>query len=250
MSTADTQSIAWLTPNWPAPVNVRALTTTRGGGVSQGPYASLNLATHVGDDRDAVLRNRSLLRRAAKLPAEPIWLEQVHGTTVWTGGPTSSTPVADASVAKRPGEICTILTADCLPVLFCDIDGRCVGAAHAGWRGLAGGVLEATLKAMSVSPQRVIAWLGPAIEQAAFEVGDEVRDAFLARNDDHATAFERNARDRWQADIYRLAHVELASLGVAAVYGGGWRCFADTDRFYSYRRAKTTGRMASMVWME
>jgi polyphenol oxidase len=135
-------------------------------------------------------------------------------------------------------------------VLFCDLDGKAVGAAHAGWRGLAGGVLDATIKAMGSRPSRVVAWLGPAIEQSAFEVGDEVREQFLARTDVHAQAFERNARDRWQADIYRLAKAELARLGLAGIYGGGFEVYADADRFFSYRREKNTGRMATMIWLE
>jgi hypothetical protein len=243
--------IGWITPDWPAPARVRALATLRCGGVSTGPYSSLNLATHVGDESTDVQRNRALLREQAHLPAEPIWLEQVHGTTVWNAeAETASPPTADAAVAHSNRRICTILTADCLPVLFCDLDGTWVGAAHAGWRGLAGGVLSETVKAIAAPPSRIIAWLGPAIEQSAFEVGDEVRDQFLARSARHAVAFERNERDRWQANIYALARLELVSLGIAGIYGGGFNVFADTDRFYSYRREKQTGRMAAMVWLE
>jgi polyphenol oxidase len=242
--------ISWITPDWPAPSNVRALATTRAGGVSSGHYASLNLATHVGDVLEDVERNRVLLREQAQLPAEPIWLQQVHGTSVWdTQSQSSAPPEADASVAQATHRICTILTADCLPVLFCDLDGASVGAAHAGWRGLAGGVLTATLAAMKAPASRIIAWLGPAIEQAAFEVGDEVRAQFLIR-DARNTAFERNERGRWQADLYALARRELISLGVAGVYGGGFQVFADAERFYSYRRDQQTGRMATMVWLQ
>jgi YfiH family protein len=243
--------ISWITPDWPAPARVRALATLRPGGVSVGPYASLNLATHVGDAPGDVQRNRVLLRERAQLPAEPIWLEQVHGTTVWMADSDAvSPPTADAAVARSNHTICAILTADCLPVLFCDLDGICVGAAHAGWRGLVGGVLSETLKAMAAPISRIIAWLGPAIEQSAFEVGNEVREQFLARSARHAVAFERNERNRWQADLYALARLELESLGVADISGGDFKVFADADRFYSYRREKQTGRMATMVWLE
>ncbi len=241
----------WITPDWPAPANVRALSTLRTGGVSEGNYASLNLATHVGDDRDAVIRNRALLKDAAQLLAEPIWLEQVHGSVVWpASGPVTSPPVADASVARTHQQICTILTADCLPVLLCDLDGTAVGAAHAGWRGLAGGVLSETLREMGSRPARVIAWMGPAIEQSAFEVGDEVREQFIARSPQHAHAFSQNERGRWQADLYDLARRELTALGVAGVYGGGFSVYAQPEQFYSYRRDKQTGRMATMIWLD
>jgi polyphenol oxidase len=197
------------------------------------------------------MRNRDLLIRAAQLPAEPIWLEQVHGTVVWQADQSASyTPIADASVARGKQRICTILTADCLPVILCDLDGRTVGAAHAGWRGLAGGVLTETLREMGSSPDRVIAWMGPAIEQSAFEVGDEVREQFVARMPQHANAFAINERGRWQADIYALARRELEELGVSGVYGGAFNVYADAERFYSYRRDKQTGRMATMVWIE
>jgi polyphenol oxidase len=244
-------AIGWVTPDWPAPRNVAALATLRGGGVSEGPYASLNLATHVGDCAEHVARNRALLRNAAQLPAEPVWLEQVHGVTVWNAAQTSETPpTADAAVAAAKQRICTIMTADCLPVLFCDLDGKSVGAAHAGWRGLAGGVLDATVAAMGAPASRIIAWLGPAIEQSAFEVGAEVRDQFIARTSAHGAAFVRNDRGRWQADIYRLARAELERLGIAGVYGGGFNVFADAEQFFSYRREKQTGRMATLIWLE
>jgi YfiH family protein len=242
--------INWIAPQWPAPANVRALTTTRRGGGSAGPYASLNLATHVGDDPEIVRRNRQLLREAAKLPSEPMWLEQVHGTQVWEGGAVESPPMADASIARLRGQVCAILTADCLPVLICDVDGTTVGAAHAGWRGLVSGVLEQTIKAMRAPPSRLMAWLGPAIEPGAFEVGEEVLEQFTQRDARHAHAFQRNERGRWQADLYELARGELANIGVEPVYGGGFGTHADAGRFYSYRREKQTGRMATLVWLE
>lgn len=240
---------SWITPDWPAPANVRALSTTRQGGFSAGEFAGLNLAAHVDDEPDAVARNREWLRAAARLPAEPMWLQQVHGTTVWTGDDSSPPPVADASIAVTPDRVCAILTADCLPVLFCDTDGTRVAAAHAGWRGLAGGVLGATVAALRVPASRLIAWLGPAIEPAAFEVGSEVLEQFVALDPSHASAFERNERGRWQADLYALARGELERLGVERTFGGGFGTVGDS-RFYSYRRDKRTGRMASLIWLD
>jgi YfiH family protein len=235
---------------WPAPKNVRAIATTRVGGVSAGPYASLNLGAHVSDTEHAVRENRSRLRGALELPRDPLWLDQVHGTAVVEAAPHDAPPTADASFARSPGHVCAVLTADCLPVVFCDRDGTCVAAAHAGWRGLVGGVLNSALSAMNVAPDRVLAWLGPAIEQDAFEVGPEVREQFLARSADNEPAFKSNARGRWQADLYDLARRELARLGVTQVFGGGFRCYADRDRFFSYRRDGKTGRLATLVWMK
>jgi len=224
--------------------------TTRVGGVSAGPYASLNLGAHVGDDERAVSENRLRLRNALGLPHDPLWLNQVHGTAVAEATSHEVPPTADASFARSPGQACAVLTADCLPVLFCDRDGTSVAAAHAGWRGLAGGVLASALHAMSVAPDRVLAWLGPAIEQDMYEVGAEVREHFVGKSADNAQAFKLNARGRWQADLYDLARRELARLGVTQVFGGGWRCYADRDRFFSFRRDSTTGRMATLVWMK
>ena len=236
--------------DWPAPPNVRAVATTRAGGVSVGPYASLNLGAHVSDDAQAVSENRLRLRTAVALLRDPVWLNQVHGTAVVEATPHAVPPAADASFARSPGQACVVLTADCLPVLLCDRDGTRVAAAHAGWRGLAGGVVESALRAMDVAPGRVLAWLGPAIEQEMFEVGPEVREQFVARSAENAQAFKHNARGRWQADLYDLARRELARLDVTQVFGGGLRCYADRDRFYSYRRDGATGRMATLVWMK
>jgi YfiH family protein len=240
----------WIAPDWPAPPTVKAAATLRTGGVSEGAYSSLNLGSHVGDDPVVVAENRRLLRATLKLPAEPTWLNQVHGIDVVEAGPTTILPSADASVARQTGAVCVVMTADCLPVLICDRAGTRVGAAHAGWRGLAGGVLGATIKALDVPPSQLMAWLGPAIEQDAFEVGDEVHEAFVKLAADNAAAFRTNARARWQADLYQLARNELARLGVTAVYGGGFKCFADSERFFSYRRDSRTGRMATLVWLE
>ena len=241
--------ISWLTPDWPAPGTVRSAATLRAGGVSRGDYASFNLATHVGDDPLAVAENRRRLREALALPAEPAWLNQIHGSDVVTATSQSIPPAADASITRSTDQVCVVMTADCLPVLFCDRDGTTVGAAHAGWRGLVGGVLGATVAAMQVAPKHLLAWLGPAIEQSAFEVGEEVREQFVSRDSGNCVAFEQNARGRWQADLYELARRELERLGVENVYGGGFRVFADSDRFFSYRRGPRTGRMATMVWL-
>lgn len=242
----------WITPDWPAPPQVKAAATLRTGGVSEGVFASLNLGSHVGDDPGAVLENRRLVRAELRLPAEPTWLNQVHGIQVVEAdaAATPAPPSADASIAVGPGAVCVVMTADCLPVLFCDRQGTRVGAAHAGWRGLAGGVLGATIKALGIPPSQLMVWLGPAIEQNAFEVGEEVHEAFSKLAAENAAAFKANARGRWQADLYQLARNELARLGVTAVYGGGFECFADSKRFFSYRRASRTGRMATLVWLE
>lgn len=244
-------------PDWPAPPNVRALQTTRDGGVSVGAYASLNLGDHVGDDPVAVERNRALLR--ANLPADPVWLKQVHGNVVADADHAVGVPDADASVARKAGSICAVMTADCLPLLLCDEAGTVVAAAHAGWRGLAGGVVEATVKAMNVKPERLLVWLGPAIGPAAFEVGDEVRQAFMAHDPEAAKAFVPRfpltphlplTASKWLADIYLLARQRLALLGVRRVYGGGLCTFTDAQKFYSYRRDRATGRMATLIWLD
>jgi polyphenol oxidase len=245
--------VQWITPDWPAPAVVKAAATLRTGGVSEGTFAGLNLGVHVGDDPAAVAENRRLLRVALQLPAEPTWLNQVHGMNVVPAdsdqATSSAPPTADASVAYRSGSVCVVLTADCLPVLFCDRQGTRVGAAHAGWRGLVGGVLARTIETLGVPPSQLLAWLGPAIEQDAFEVGPEVQEQFVARDPNNVAAFRGNERGRWQADLYQLARNELARLGVHAVHGGGFKCFADSERFFSYRRESLTGRMATLVWL-
>lgn len=236
--------------DWPAPKNVQAVTTSRIGGVSLAPFDSFNLADHVGDHPTAVLANRELLLEELALPAEPVWLKQMHGTTVITLDDRPGEPSeADAGVADGPNRVCVVLTADCLPVLFCDRAGQCVAAAHAGWRGLADGVLEATVTQMGVAPGEVIAWLGPAIGPQAFEVGEEVRAAFVDDDAGSAAVFTVHTDDRWLVDIYRLARLRLARAGITAVYGGGRCTYSEAGMFYSYRRDGTTGRMASLVWL-
>jgi YfiH family protein len=240
----------WIEPDWPAPPHVRVLSTLRGGGVSEGSYASLNLAGHVGDRAEAVAANRLLLREAARLPAEPLWLEQVHGTTVTAHeGAVVSPPRADAAVVFEPGCVCAVMTADCLPVVFTDRAGTRIGVAHAGWRGLVGGVLEATIVALEVPTADLHAWLGPAIGPAAFEVGPEVREAYLAKIGGSASCFTSNDRGRYLADIYGLARLVLDAAGVESVHGGGWCTHGDPQRFFSFRRDGVTGRMATLAWL-
>lgn len=237
----------WIVPEWDAPANVRALITTRAGGVSQGRYASLNLGDHVGDAPAQVTQNRRTLRRS--LPAEPKWLKQVHGTAVAEVDVVGGAVEADASVARTPGVVCAVLTADCLPVLLCDRAGTVVAAAHAGWRGLLAGVLEQTVAAMGVPPESLLAYLGPAIGPQAFEVGDEVRVAFLSADAPAAEGFAPGAAGKWLADIYRLARMRLKKAGVRQIYGGGFCTFTEAGRFFSYRRDGVTGRMAALIWL-
>jgi YfiH family protein len=238
----------FLQPGWPAPAGVRAAMTTRAGGVSTGTFASFNLATHVGDDPAAVAENRRRLRDALALPAEPAWLEQAHGARVAVL-PGSAPGPADAAVAFAPGSVCAVLVADCLPVFLASRDGDRVGIAHAGWRGLAAGVVEATVAALGGEPGRLVAWLGPAIGPRAFEVGGEVRDAFLARDRGSDVAFRPGREGRWFADLPSLARRRLAAAGVDAVTGGGSCTHSDPARFYSYRRDGATGRMAALAWL-
>lgn len=238
-----------IVPQWPLPGNVRACSSTRVGGVSEGPYRSLNLGAHCGDDLAHVEENRQRFYQAADMPSRPVWLEQVHGTAVLTldGGPYPSKR-ADASWTKTPGTVCAVMTADCLPVLFCNSAGTEVAAAHAGWRGLCEGVLEETIACFTDRPENLMAWLGPAIGPQAFEVGPEVRDAFMARDEAADTAF-RPAGQKFYADIYQLARQRLARAGVTRVFGGDRCTWTESDSFFSYRRDKVTGRMASFIWL-
>jgi len=238
----------WIQPDWPAPPSVKARVTTRAGGVSVGAYAAMNLASHVGDDPAAVAENRRRLR--AGLPAEPLWLSQEHGSAVVRAEDAAAGVVADAALARQAGTVCAVLTADCLPVLLCDDAGTVVAAAHAGWRGLAGGVVEAAVRAMNEPPARLLAWLGPAIGPQAFVVGSEVRAVFVGQSPAAAAAFAARADGKWLADLYLLATQRLQALGVGRVFGGGRCTFLEADTFYSYRREGATGRMASLVWLE
>jgi len=238
-------------PDWPAPTGVRACATTRAGGISAPPYAELNLAAHVGDVPAAVVANRQRLRQRLDLPEEPRWLEQVHGVHVVDAALVRrGVTAADGMYARQAGQVCVVLTADCVPALICDRDASVVAAVHAGWRGLAAGVLEAAVSATAVPATRLIVWLGPAIGPQAFEVGDEVRAAFLSSDPGAASAFAAAGPARWLADLYALARRRLARCGVTHCYGGHWCTYSDTRRFYSYRRDGTTGRMATLIWLE
>lgn len=242
---------AWVIPDWPAPHTVRALTTTRSDGFSKGPYASMNPADHVGDDPAAVDENRSRLVKRLQLPCTPCWLRQVHGTRMVEASiDRTLPPEADGVWCQVPGAVCAVLTADCLPLLLCDRNGHRVAAVHAGWRGLAAGVVEQAVAALQRPGEELMAWLGPAISAAAYVVGDEVRDAFLADRAEAAAAFQPAVAGGWHADLYLLARQRLAGSGVAAVYGGEFCTYRDRIRFFSYRRDGATGRMASLIWLQ
>lgn len=265
----------WITPTWPAPKNVQALTTLRQGGVSQKPFDGLNLAAHVGDELQHVLANRNLLKEQANLPAEPLWLTQVHGTRVLDVSDLNSKtppayhlrpfplisatafhpkesefelgPEADASVSFDHDKVCAVLTADCLPILICDEMGTRVAAIHAGWRGLAAGIIEATVQKLNENPHKLLAWFGPAIGSDAFEVGEDVLTAFKGQGDH--SAFRPTSSGKWMADIYYLAKWRLKQLGITRVFGGGFCTFHENERFYSFRRSNPTGRMATLIWL-
>ena len=243
-------SSEWISPRWPAPERVRAVSTTRHGGTSRPPYDTLNLAEHVGDEAVAVAANREQLRQALQLPAMPAWLQQVHGVQVVNAAGVTAPVAADAAYALEPGVVVAVLTADCLPVLLCDRGGRAVAAAHAGWRGLAEGVIEQTIAAMPAPGAELMAWLGPAISANAYVVGEEVRDTFLSHDPAAVTAFRPAADGGWHADLYLLARQRLQSQGVTEVHGGGFCTWEDPVRFYSYRRDGVTGRMASLIWLQ
>jgi YfiH family protein len=238
----------WIIPDWPAPPAVKAFITTRAGGVSQGAFTSFNLGLRAGDDTQAVAANRERLR--ALLPAEPKWLRQVHGAQVVDADALTDVPEADAAVARKPGTVCAVMVADCVPVLLADRAGTAVAVAHAGWRGLASGVVEKTIARMALPPERLLAFLGPGIGPRAFEVGADVRDAFLARDPQSGEAFAPHAPGKWLANLFELARRQLAAAGVASIHGGGLCTHTDARRFYSYRRDRETGRMAALIWIQ
>ena len=238
----------WIAPEWPAPPGVKAFVTSRNGGVSTGPYASLNLGTRVGDDAHAVSENRARVR--AFLPADPRWLHQVHGTRVVQADRVAQETSADAAFTRARGVVCAVQVADCLPVLFCDREGTCVAAAHAGWRGLSAGVLEQTIAALGLPASRLIAWLGPAIGPRAFEVGADVLSAFAQSDPSHSAFAAAADPGKWLADLFALARERLASAGLSAISGGGLCSFSDPARFFSHRRDRITGRQAAFIWLE
>ena len=239
-----------LTPDWPAPANVHALCSTRQGGCSKGPYASLNLGNHVGDTAAAVAANWQRFAELAAMPSAPVWLNQVHSAeVVHLLVPTQDVITADASFTRARGVVSCVMTADCLPLLLCDEQGTQVAAIHAGWRGLCEGIIERTVQQFA-QPALVMAYLGPAIGPAAFEVGDEVREAFVARQAEATLAFKpASAEGKWLADIYALARQRLLLAGVSAVYGGNYCTYSQSEMFFSYRRDGHTGRMASAIWL-
>lgn len=237
-----------LQPDWPAPANVKAATTLRTGGFSSGQYHSLNLAMHVGDDVYKVQQNRELIQNSLHLPAEPVWLEQVHGNKVVNASTAGINAQADASFSDRQGVVCAVMTADCLPLLLCDTEGSCIAAVHAGWRGLLAGVIANTVKAMK--KDELLVWLGPAIGPAWFQVGSEVKNAFVNQDPDYAAAFTAQSREKWLADIYQLAKIHLAALGITGIYGGDFCTYSEPERFYSYRRDRQTGRMTTLIWRD
>ena len=239
-----------ITPDWPVPACVRAIITTRNGGCSQPPYDSLNLGDHVGDRPDHVKRNRAKLQRHLDLPSEPLWLNQVHGCTVASFTDDNERIQADAATTDLPGRVCTVLTADCLPLLLSNCSGSRVAAVHAGWRGIAAGVIEAALTRFNEPGESLLAWLGPAIGPDAFEVGKEVRETFLKLNPADELAFERAGPGQWMADIYRLARNRLENYDLSYIGGGDLCTVKQHDRFFSFRRDGITGRMASMIWIE
>jgi len=238
----------WLIPDWPAPANIHAATTLRHGGMSLGAYAGLNLALHVGDNADKVRQNRQLIHEMLQLPAEPVWLEQIHSNRLIKAEQGALLQQADASYTSEPRVVCAVLTADCLPLLVCDANGSQVAAIHAGWRGLLAGIIGNTVTALQ--SKDLMVWLGPAIGPDCFEVGTEVRDAFLVKSEAYTTAFKAQGNGKWLADIYQLARVDLAGLGITDVYGGHFCTVTEHERFYSYRRDKETGRMATLIWRE
>ena len=238
----------WLVPDWPAPANIHAATTLRTGGVSLGAFSSLNPAAHVSDDNERVRQNRQIIRAMLNLPAEPIWLEQIHSNRAVKAVKTASLGQADASYTNESGVVCAVMTADCLPLLICSTDGAQIAAIHAGWRGLLAGVITNTVVAMQ--QQDFLVWLGPAIGPDCFEVGPEVREDFLEKSASFNDAFKRQGNGKWLADIYQLARIELAALGIVNVYGGTHCTFTEHEYFYSYRRESQTGRMATLIWRE
>jgi len=238
---------ALIYPDWPAPAGVRAVSSTRLGGYSRPPWEGLNLGDHVGDDPSAVGANRRQLFQLIGMPESACWMQQVHGAKVVPAS--SQTCEADASITGEPEKMCAVMTADCLPLLLCNIQGSQVAAVHAGWRGLAAGVIENTLDGFDCPPQDILVWLGPAIGPSAFEVGSEVRQTFIQQDPQAAHAFESSRKDHWLADIYQLAKLRLSRKGVQQVFGGDYCTYSDAKRFFSFRRDGQTGRMASLIWL-
>jgi YfiH family protein len=256
MTNSTTNVKHYLTVNWDAPANIHAAMTLRTGGVSRGEFASLNPATHVNDDMNAVMENRAMIKQMLNLPSEPVWLEQIHSNIVVQADVMTASPLkdwqscekADASFTSQSGVVCAVMTADCLPLLFCSKDGQKIAAIHAGWKGLLAGIITNTV--MALETNELLVWLAPAIGAEKFEVGSEVRELFIAKNPDFAAAFRPHIAQKWLADIYQLARIELAGLGITQIYGGEFCTVSDPARFYSYRRDNITGRMATLIWKD
>lgn len=240
--------MTWLKPDWPVIGNIHAAVTLRAGGLSQGTFSSLNPALHVSDKEESVLSNRKIIADMLNLPADPVWLEQIHSDKVVKADQLSQLVQADASYTDQGNTVCAVLTADCLPVLLASMDGKKIAAIHAGWRGLLAGIITNTVKALGTT--ELVAWLGPAIGPECFEVGAEVREVFVNKSTLFSPAFKKKQQDKYLADIYQLAKIELASIGVTEVYGGNFCTVTDDSRFYSYRRDGETGRMATLIWRD
>ncbi len=239
----------YITPNWPAPKHVHAYCTTRVGGISQGPFASFNLADHVEDDALSVNANREKLMGDLSLPAEPLWLTQTHSAQVIRASYANTDSIADACFTTRTNHVCTVMTADCLPILCCDEKGQHAAAIHAGWRGLLAGVIETTVNAMDVDSKSLLVYLGPAISQDNFVVSEVIKDQFIALDPHTRHAFKEVSRGHFAADLYAIARMRLAKLGIEQIFGGEFCTYDESDKFFSYRRENQTGRMASLIWL-
>lgn len=237
-------------PDWPAPTHIRAFTTTRAGGFSQGNFSSLNLAAHVEDDWVAVNKNRLLLKQTFHLPQEPLWLTQIHGTETVVAELSQIDAMADASYTCKANTVCAVLTADCLPLLITDCAGTCVAAIHAGWKGLAAGIIETAVKKLPVDPDNLLVWLGPAIGPKTFEVSADVLQVFIQYDADAERAFTAINQEKWLANIYELAKQRLIKLGITATYGGEHCTMTEAEKFFSFRRDQKTGRMVSLIWID
>ena len=248
MSAADSIQVQWA--QWAGPENIKACTTLRHGGVSEGVYRSLNVGAHVGDVLEAVAENRARLRSFLHLPKEPVWMTQVHGTRVIDAAAANINDEADGAVTHVPSVVCAVMTADCLPLFLCDQHGTRVGVLHVGWRGLAAGIVEQGVKSMGIAPAQLLAWLGPAIGPGQFEIGDEVRDQLGGVNDERAHAFKLSDKSgHWLADLYELTRLRLHALGVKAISQSTACTKSDADNFFSHRRDSVCGRMASLIWL-
>lgn len=236
-------------PDWPAPSWIKAYTTTRVGGFSHAPYNSFNIATHVGDNLDDVSKNRQLLQKNLHLKKPIIWLEQIHGNTAISADHPIGNLAADAIYSREEQTVCAVQTADCLPILVCSSNSYCVAAIHAGWKGLSNGIIETTIKALALSPNDILVWLGPAIGPQAFIVGEQVFQSFIDNDPAAKVAFQSLGNKQWLANLYQLAQQRLHKLGITSIYGSNYCTFSDSTRFFSFRRDRLTGRMLSLIWI-